>query len=84
MPNYKYKDKVKIIKCDALEYLKNNDLSIFDYIYVDLYHNANDGISFYYYIKNIENKLNCNSKTAMLYFAKRFNKSRIKTTGGLP
>ena len=29
---------------------------------VDLYHNANDGISFYYYIKNIENKLNCNSK----------------------
>lgn len=62
MPNYKYKDKVKIIKCDALEYLKNHDLSIFDYIYVDLYHNANDGISFYYYIKNIENKLNCNSK----------------------
>ncbi len=64
----KFKDttKINIIKCDALTYLKTNDLSIYDYVYVDLYHDANDGIKFYSIIKNIEKEYD--TKPIFLYW----------------
>ncbi len=54
---FEYKNKINIINDDALSYLTNNDLSSYDYIYIDIYHNSFDALYFYLKINNIlENK----------------------------
>lgn len=58
-------DKIKIIKHDALIYLNKEDLSKFNYVYVDLYHNVNDGLDLYLKIKKIES---LNKGTKFLYW----------------
>lgn len=49
--NIPNKEKINIIKCDANEYLNNNDLSIYDYINVDLWYDTFDMV--YPYLKCI-------------------------------
>lgn len=49
--NIKDKEKISIIKCDANEYLNNNDLSIYDYINVDLWYDTFDMV--YPYLKGL-------------------------------
>lgn len=58
-PYFENKDKIKIIKSDAFEYLKNNDISKYDYCFSDIWHNAGDGIYLYLKIKNFEQKYQC-------------------------
>ena len=60
LPLFPHKEKIKIIKGDAITYLKNNK-SHYDYIFADLWHNPEDGLPIYLKIKKIE-KLHKNSK----------------------
>ncbi|MCQ2802709.1 MAG: methyltransferase, partial [Bacilli bacterium] len=54
LPQFKNKHKIKIICDDAFSYLKKNNN--YDYVFADLWHNAEDGISTYLTLKQMENK----------------------------
>lgn len=57
LPQFENKDKIIIIQDDAFNFIKNNMNNIkFDYAFIDLYHNPNDGLEFYLAFKAIENK----------------------------
>lgn len=48
LPQFPYKEKITIIEEDAFSFLKKNDIeSKFNYSFVDLWHNVDDGISLY-------------------------------------
>ena len=57
LPQFKYKDKIKVIKDDAFKYLSKLKGGEFNYIYSDLWHNPNDGIINYLKIIKYESKL---------------------------
>lgn len=51
LPQFNNKKKINIIENDAFKYINNNNK--YDYIFVDLWHDANDGIKTYiHFIKN--------------------------------
>ena len=52
LPQFEYKDKVKIICCDAFEYAKN--MTGYDYAFVDLWHDVSDGVELYLKMKKLE------------------------------
>jgi len=54
LPQFKNKDKVKIINSDAFEFASN--MSGFDYAFVDLWHDVSDGESLYLKMKSMEKK----------------------------
>ena len=54
LPLFKNKEKIKIIKEDAIKYIKSNHLSIYDYAFFDSWHNAEDGLPLYLQIKKLD------------------------------
>ena len=56
LPKFKNKDKIKIINIDAYEYLEKMDESLYDYCFVDIYHDASDGLETYKRFKPYEEK----------------------------
>ena len=46
LPKFEYAHKIKIIKEDAIEYLKNDDFN-YDYAFIDLWHDTEDGLKLY-------------------------------------
>jgi len=58
MPQLKEKAKINIVCADAYSYIKETHK--FDYAYVDLWHNPNDGLPFYLAFKKAESNFpNC-------------------------
>lgn len=55
LPQFEQKDKIRIIKDDAYDYFAKSDK--FDYIFADLWHNADDGIFTYLKLKNINKNI---------------------------
>ena len=53
LPLFPHKEKIHIIKGEALSYLRNNKHH-FDYVFADLWHNPEDGLPPYLKIKEIE------------------------------
>lgn len=54
LPQFAQKEKIRIVKADAFEYLKNTPLDKqFDYLFADLWHDASDGLEMYVRIKQI-------------------------------
>ena len=51
---FKHKEKIKIIKEDAINFLKK-DIEKYNFVYCDLYHDPFDALPLYISIKNIEN-----------------------------
>ena len=47
LPQFEAKDKITIIKADAYEYIKSLKDGEFDYAFVDIYHDAGDGVEVY-------------------------------------
>ena len=47
LPQFPNKEKIKVIKSEAFSYIKSHDLSLFDYIFLDLYHDSGDGLEIY-------------------------------------
>lgn len=54
---FPHKEKINIIKTDAIEYLKTCP-NKYDYVFVDIYHNVGDGEEPYLKIKGLEHRLN--------------------------
>ncbi len=52
------KDKINIIHQDAFDYLKDNSLENIDYVFVDIWHDVQDGIFLYLQFKCIEDNYN--------------------------
>lgn len=52
LPQFKNKQKITIVKADAKKYQIPGNR--YNYIYIDLWHNAEDGIELFLYFKNIE------------------------------
>lgn len=53
LPQFKFKDKVKVIESDAFMYVKNCK-EHYDFSYVDIWRDASDGMEMYIRMKNIE------------------------------
>jgi hypothetical protein len=58
LPQFKCKDKIKIIQCDAFDYLKNNlPQEKYEYAFIDLWHDVSDGLDIYLKIKKQEKSI---------------------------
>lgn len=53
LPLFPHKEKINIIKGDALNYLKVNKVH-YDFVFADLWHNPEDGLPIYLQIKELE------------------------------
>ena len=47
LPHFSHPEKVVIKKYDAFEYMKNVNLNQYDHIFVDIHHDASDGLDVY-------------------------------------
>lgn len=54
LPQFKYKDKIKIICEDAYDYAKRKIK--YDYVFVDIWHDPSDGVDAYLKFKSLERK----------------------------
>lgn len=54
LPQFKFQNKIHIILSDAYEYAKN--CPKYDYVFVDIWHDPQDGVDAYLKFKKIENK----------------------------
>ena len=57
LPQFVNKDKIKIIEDDAVNYLNKNNK--YDYIFADLWHDPEDGLSLFVQLKRINTKVDC-------------------------
>jgi len=58
LPFFPNKEKINIVKADAFDLLKRDNLSRYDYSFFDMWHNANDGLPLYLRIANYHIKCN--------------------------
>ena len=55
LPQFKYSDKIRIVKADAFEYAQNHlSGGKFDFVFTDLWHDVSDGIDMYLQMKKCE------------------------------
>ena len=54
LPLFEYKEKITIIEDDAFKYAKG-DLNKYDYLFIDIWHNPEDGLPMYLKFKKILN-----------------------------
>lgn len=57
LPQFINKSKIKIIEDDAISYLNKNNK--YDYIFADLWHNPEDGLSLFVQLKRISKNIDC-------------------------
>ena len=57
LPSFKNKEKIKIIENDAINYVNKNNK--FDYIFADLWHSPEDGLSLFVQLKRINRNIDC-------------------------
>ena len=69
-PNFKNKEKIKIIKDDGVNFLRNNK-SKYNYIFADLWHSPEDGLSLFIKIKKIDKNIDCWLETSMYALLRR-------------
>lgn len=53
LPHLKNRKKIRIVKCDAFEYMERNDHNT-DYVFVDIWHDTSDGLPLYIKAKKLE------------------------------
>ena len=68
-PNFKNKEKIKIIEDDAINYTRNNNK--FDYIFADLWHSPEDGLSLFVQLKRINKSIDCWLEVSMYALLRR-------------
>lgn len=57
LPQFVNKNKIKIIEDDAISYLNKNNK--YDYIFADLWHDPEDGLSLFVQLKRISKNIDC-------------------------
>ena len=59
LPQFEHKDKIRIVKSDAFDFVKDEkNKDAFDYVFVDLWRDTSDGTDLYIKMKKLESKLN--------------------------
>ena len=58
LPLFPNKDKIKIIEDDAIRYLNKKEAT-YDYIFADLWHDPEDGLSLFVQLKRINPNIDC-------------------------
>lgn len=54
LPTFEFKDKIHIIEADAIDYTRKNNLSdLYDYLFIDIWHNPEDGLPLYLKFKRL-------------------------------
>ncbi len=56
LPQFSHKEKITIVNDDAYKFIENNKTK-FDYAFIDIWHNPNDGLPLYIKFKQIEHNL---------------------------
>ena len=69
LPSFKSKEKIKIIEDDAINYVRKN--SRFDYIFADLWHSPEDGLSLFIQLKRINKHIDCWLEVSMYALLRR-------------
>ena len=60
LPQFPFRDKIKIIEADAIEYAKNTAHKVgYDCVFSDIWHDASDGVSLYRLLKECEKNMPC-------------------------
>ena len=60
LPQFEHKEKIKIVKADAFDFVKDNDnAGKFDYAFVDLWRDISDGTDLYIKMRKLESRLGC-------------------------
>ena len=68
-PHFLNKEKIKIIKDDAINYVSKNQK--FDYIFADLWHSPEDGLSLFIKLKRINKNIDCWLETSLIALLRR-------------
>lgn len=63
LPQFSHPDKVKVIQADAYEYLSSLKDGSYDYLFIDIYHDAGDGLECYRKFSLLTKKL-CKTKVS--------------------
>ena len=58
-PNFVHKEKIKIIKDDAINYVRKQKEDHYDYIFADLWHDPDDGLPLFVELKKINKNIDC-------------------------
>ena len=58
-PSFINKEKITIIKDDAIEYVKRQKEATYDYIFADLWHDPEDGLPLFVSLKKSNKDINC-------------------------
>ena len=71
-PYFPHKDKIRIIKDEALTFTKKAHKNAqFDYIFADLWHNPEDGLPLFVSLKAIDKNIDCWLETSMYALLRR-------------
>ena len=57
-PLFKNRNKIKVINDDGITFLRKNDLNQYDTIFIDIWHDVDDGLALFYELKKIEKNKN--------------------------
>lgn len=69
LPQFENKNKITIIKEDAFKYAKDQmHKAIYDFVFVDIWHDPSDGVDMYLKMKKYENK---DSETKYMYWIEK-------------
>ena len=69
LPSFKNKEKIRIIEDDAINYVRKNNK--FDYIFADLWHSPEDGLSLFIQLKRINKHIDCWLEVSMYALLRR-------------
>ncbi|MBO4668019.1 MAG: hypothetical protein J5666_07865 [Bacilli bacterium] len=70
-PKFTNKEKIKIVKDDALEYVKKQKEATCDYIFADLWHDPEDGLPLFVALKRSNLSIDCWLNTSMYALLRR-------------
>ena len=70
-PKFTNKEKIRIVKDDALEYVKKQKEATCDYIFADLWHDPEDGLPLFVALKRINHSIDCWLNTSMYALLRR-------------
>ena len=69
LPSFKNKEKIKIVEDDAINFVKKNNKV--DYIFADLWHSPEDGLSLFVQLKRINKNIDCWLEESMYALLRR-------------
>ena len=69
LPNYKNKEKIRVVEDDAINYVRKQNK--YDYIFADLWHSPEDGLSLFVQLKRINKNIDCWLEESMYALLRR-------------